>query len=431
MQPSPLTRLPARFLAAGLLSLTAVLVPATTAAAHPFGTPPVARVVADGTVAEVTWSAEPDDLDVLRETAGEAGPAAYLRTHVAVSQRGATCASVGVDADALDERGAVLRFRCPAPVDEIALAVTALTDVDAAYRTLSVTTAGSGGLHTKDAPTRVLVLSGGTAGSPDAAAGLWTEDLAGLLDGGVFLPVALAAAVVMGATHACAPGHGKTLAAGYLVGGRGRRRDAVWLGAVVALMHTVSVAVLGVGWWLAAAHAPDIGMVTRWLHVAAGVIVVAVGLVLLRRHLRAGRHAHPAESRKAHHHHHQHGHSHSHSHDVIPPRALLTRRGIVLLGTSGGLLPSPSAFLVLLSGLLTGRAGAALLLVAAFGAGMALAPASVGLAVVHGRDALLARASAAPFVRTWSRRAPLLAAAAVTLSGATATALAVGAALAG
>ncbi|MFF6980902.1 hypothetical protein ACFZAV_25090 [Streptomyces sp. NPDC008343] len=56
---------------------------------------------------------------------------------------------------------------------------------------------------------------------------------------------------------------------------------------------------------------------------------------------------------------------HGHSYTIPTPQALLTCRGILLLGTSGGLLPSPSAFLVLLSGLLSGRIGTAIAMVAA------------------------------------------------------------------
>ncbi|WP_208949194.1 hypothetical protein [Streptomyces violaceusniger] len=97
-----------------------------------------------------------------------------------------------------------------------------------------------------------------------------------------------------------------------------------------------------------------------------------------------------------------------------------------MLGTSGGLLPSPSAFLVLLTGLLTGRTGIALAMVAAFGAGMALTLMSVGLIVLRGRDALLDRASRSAVLRIWVPRIPLFAASAVAAGGAVAAALAAG-----
>lgn len=256
--------------------------------------------------------------------------------------------------------------------------------------------------------------------------------LVGLLDQQVFLPLALLAAVVLGAGHACAPGHGKTLAAAYLVGGRARSRDALLLGLAVAAMHTFSVAVLGVGWYVLAGAAPDLGALTRWLQLGVALVVLAVGLGLLRRHLlrsSSGRTTPPVPAAGGHHHGtHHHGMSHQHHQHHDPDRhrhaqhhadvagALLTRRGLLTLGAAGGLLPSPAAFLVLITGLFTGQALSAGLLVAAFGLGMAATLGGLGWAVLRGRDALL-RHAASPQVQRWAGRLPLAAAAAVVLGG--------------
>ncbi|QIK11333.1 hypothetical protein G7Z12_15200 [Streptomyces sp. ID38640] len=387
---------------------------AGTAQAHPFGTPPVVKIETAGATpsnaVDATWSAQPDDVAVLKQESGgdETG---YLRAHIAVRQHGHHCR---VDR----AEGRKLHFVCPRPVDRIDLTVTALTDIDPAYRTLSVTDAGRGGLHTAQEPTRTLALTPADTGSGAASsARAWTTDLTSLLDHGAALPVALLVAMTVGALHACAPGHGKSLAGGYLVGGRGRARDAVWLGGIVAVMHTFSVAVLATGWWLAAHSTPDIAALTGWLQLIAALVVAGVGVSLLRRHLR---------HRKHHHHTHDHedGHRHGHSHHLPDAPSLLTWRGLVLLGASGGLLPSPSAFLVLLTGLLTGKVAIALAMVAAFGLGMALTLTGVGLIVLRGRDALLNRVSRSPALRTWSLRIPLLAASAVVAGGTVASAVA-------
>lgn len=109
----------------------------------------------------------------------------------------------------------------------LAVTITALNDVDPKYRTISVTPSGSGGLHTAEEPTHTLTLAPSGSGASGAAAGprepfsVWTTDLSGLLAHRVVLPLALLVAAAVGAFHACAPGHGKTLAAGFLVGGRG------------------------------------------------------------------------------------------------------------------------------------------------------------------------------------------------------------------
>ncbi|MGA6153484.1 hypothetical protein ACPEIC_09115 [Stenotrophomonas sp. NPDC087984] len=401
---------------------------AGTAQAHPFGAPPVVRVEAAGSAVETTWSAQRDDVAALREKA-DGDVAGYLRAHIAVRQDGGPCRADRAD-------GMTLHFVCPRPVDRITLTVTVLTDVHPAYRTLSVTDQGGGGLHTAKEPTRTLALTAAAAAnSPSSRGGWtsWTTDLVSLLDHGAAIPVALLVAAAVGALHACAPGHGKSLAAGYLVGGRGRPRDAVWLGGIVAVMHTLSVAVLAVGWWLAAKNAPDMKLLTGWLQLVAALVVAGVGVSLLWRHLRHRGHHHPHHHGHGHSHHghshpdhSHHGHGHGHSHHIPDAPSLLTWRGLVVLGTSGGLLPSPSAFLVLLTGLLTGRTGIALAMVAAFGAGMALTLMSVGLIVLRGRDALLDRASRSALLRTWVPRIPLFAASAVAAGGAVAAALAAG-----
>ncbi|MER5710339.1 hypothetical protein [Streptomyces sp. NPDC002122] len=404
-----------------LLLMTAVLAllfgSAGTAQAHPFGTPPVVKAEAAGTAVDVTWSAQRDDVAVLEKQSG-GDTAGYLSTHIAVRQDGRACR---VDR----ATGLTLRLVCPRPVDRIDLTVTALTDVNPAYRTLSVAGTGSGGLHTAKEPTRTLALTAvADASGAGTSAWSWTTDLTSLLDHGAALPVALLVAAAVGALHACAPGHGKSLAAGYLVGGRGRPRDAVWLGGIVAVMHTFSVTALAVGWWLAANSTPDIAALTGWLQLIAALVVAGVGAGLLRRHLRHRKHHH----HHVHEHQHQHGHSHEHGHSHHIPDApsLLTWRGLLLLGTSGGLLPSPSAFLVLLTGLLTGKLALALAMVAAFGLGMALTLTGVGLIVLRGRDALLDRVSRSPALRTWTLRVPLLAASAVVAGGTVASAVAAG-----
>ncbi|SFY00507.1 hypothetical protein OH786_29080 [Streptomyces atratus] len=402
---------------------------AGTAQAHPFGTPPVVRVEAAGPSAvDATWSAQQDDVAVLRKSSG-GDVTGYLRAHIVVRQDGSPCPADRVD-------GMTLHFSCPHPVDRITLTVTALTDTDAAYRTLSVTDAGSGGLHTAKEPTRTLALKSDARADSGSPGGSWTSDLSSLLDRGVALWTALLVAAAVGALHACAPGHGKSLAAGYLVGGRGRPRDAVWLGGVVAVMHTLSVTVLAIGWWLAAKKAPDMEALTEWLQLAAALVVAGVGAGLLRRNLRhrGHHHAHRHEHGQEHGQEHGHGHSpdghdasghgHGHSHEIPDAPSLLTWRGLVLLGASGGLLPSPSAFLVLLTGLLTGKVGFALAMVASFGAGMALTLTGVGLIVLRGRDALLDRVSRSSLLRTWTPRIPLFAASAVVAGGTVASALA-------
>ncbi|MEV0811388.1 cobalt transporter [Micromonospora sp. NPDC050200] len=219
-----------------------------------------------------------------------------------------------------------------------------------------------------------------------------------------FVPVALVIAFVAGAAHGLAPGHGKSLAAAYLIGSRGRVRDAAWLGFSVAAMHTVSVLAIAVAWtFLSLSDLVSLERLTTGLQLMAGLAVVAVGLWLLRRHLRRHGPGHP--------------HGHSHSHDHGHGHTSTSRPGLLLLGMSGGLTPSPAAFLVLVTGIFAGRIGFALVLVVCFGLGLAAVLFTVGLMALTGRSLVVRVAESHALLQLATRVAPVLAACGITLIG--------------
>ncbi|MEO5678202.1 MAG: hypothetical protein ABIS47_00875, partial [Acidimicrobiales bacterium] len=96
--------------------------------------------------------------------------------------------------------------------------------------------------------------------------------------------------------------------------------------------------------------------------------------------------------------HHNHGPG-GHSHDLPEGTKPLSRRGLVLLATSGGLLPSPSAVLVVVAGFAAGRVALGLSLVLAFSIGLAATLSAVGIALVLGRRVLERRQHAGAVVR--------------------------------
>jgi hypothetical protein len=141
----------------------------------------------------------------------------------------------------------------------------------------------------------------------------------------------LLAAFGWGALHALSPGHGKAMVAAYLVGTRGTPRDAVALGGIVTVTHTIGVFALGlVTLALSAYVLPE--QLYPWLNLASGVLVVLVGVAVLRSRMRArgSVHAHH-DHHEHHHHHHDHGHHHHHHHDDAP-----SRRGLLAMGASAG-----------------------------------------------------------------------------------------------
>lgn len=206
--------------------------------------------------------------------------------------------------------------------------------------------------------------------------------------------LALATAVGLGALHALEPGHGKTVAAAYLVGSRATARHVVLLGLTVTIMHTSSIFLLGLVTLFASQFiVPE--HLLPWLALASGLIVIVIGVRMFLSRLRqpsAGA-AHRHDQAYTHDHHghaheqHDHDPTHSHNHDHLPPAltgSAMNWRSVLAIGVSGGLLPCPAGLVVLLSAISLGRVGFGLLLIVAFSAGLALVLSGVGFAVVYG-----------------------------------------------
>lgn len=113
----------------------------------------------------------------------------------------------------------------------------------------------------------------------------------------------------LGALHAATPGHGKTIAAAYLVGARGRPIDALVLGIFVTLSHTSGIvlvavlATLGSAWFV-----PH--RIEAYLAVMTGLLVIGIGVWLVRTQWNA-------MPKRVAHHRHQHG-DHPHEHGGHP-----------------------------------------------------------------------------------------------------------------
>jgi nickel/cobalt exporter len=238
----------------------------------------------------------------------------------------------------------------------------------------------------------------------------------------------------LGAVHAATPGHGKTIAAAYIVGARGRPVDAWILGIFVTLSHTSGIVLVGV---LASLGLP--GMVPKrieaWLALFTGLLVIGIGLWTLwtQRELfavagwalkpareavpavamqytpvAAGAHQHSHGSMYGHAHDHAHPHTHEHAHlhehghdhhhhedapgyhshgwgfkhthnvDLVANRRP-SMWVLIGLGVAGGLLPDPAALAILLSALAQGKVMLGLGTVLVFSLGFAATLVVVGV----------------------------------------------------
>jgi ABC-type nickel/cobalt efflux system permease component RcnA len=284
--------------------------------------------------------------------------------------------------------------------------------------------------------------------------------------------VAVALAIVLGASHALLPGHGKTVMAAYIAGRQGTARDAVVVGATVTATHTGGVLLLGLALTISSSLAGE--TVLAWLGIASGLLIAGLGASLLigsARHRPSGlHHGHRHGGRGHSHdhghggHHHRTGHAHGHDEDgaahdrapgasrrslvlqvasssgeaeqprperarvastkvgrrsggavAIAERPRTTRRAVIIdrkaapvptpgappvsrralvgMGIAGGLVPSPSALIVLLSAIALGRTAFGVLLVIGYGVGMAGTLTVAGLLLVRVRDRYQRRAA--------------------------------------
>ena len=241
---------------------------------------------------------------------------------------------------------------------------------------------------------------------------------------------ALLAAMLLGALHAFAPGHGKTVVGAYLVGSRASARHAAFLGLTVTVTHTLGVFALGFATLFASAYVvPE--RIFPLLGLVSGLVVLVMGLTLSIQRWPAARdalrHSAPRAFRSAHAHAHagyvsarlqpaQGGngwHSHGGTWHTHTPPADVSWRSLLALGVSGGLVPCPSAMVLLLAAVALNRTAFGLLLVVAFSAGLALTLGAIGIVFLYARNRLPS-GSRAP---RWTRVVPLASAAAIALVG--------------
>ncbi|MEQ8974991.1 MAG: sulfite exporter TauE/SafE family protein [Coleofasciculus sp. C1-SOL-03] len=175
--------------------------------------------------------------------------------------------------------------------------------------------------------------------------------------------IGIAIAFGFGAVHALSPGHGKTLVSAYFIGSQGTPQQAVLLGLTITFTHTLSIFILGVIALFASQYVlPEQSYPV--LSLVSGLTIGIVGLSLLRKRL----------------HSHSHFHSHSHAHK---PTSLSS---LVKLGIAGGLIPCPSALVMLLSAVALHQISYGLFLVGGFSLGLASVLVILGVIAIYARQ---------------------------------------------
>jgi nickel/cobalt exporter len=213
-------------------------------------------------------------------------------------------------------------------------------------------------------------------------------------------------AFILGALHALSPGHGKAMVAAYLVGTRGRVTDAVRLGVVVTVSHVLSVIILGVV-ALVLSHYTLSEDIYPWLGVASGVLIFLTGYFMLARTAFASNN----------HNHHDHGHDHSHGphhkgHDE-GTHGVHSLKEIISLGVAGGMVPCPSAIVILLFAVAVNRIVTGLLLILSFSLGLAAVLILIGVLTVTASNRIERLGSGV----VWIKRLPIFTAGIIMVLG--------------
>jgi nickel/cobalt exporter len=229
----------------------------------------------------------------------------------------------------------------------------------------------------------------------------------------------LGIAFLLGAGHALSPGHGKSMVAAYLVGSRGTPLDAIVLGLVTAIAHMLTVFLLGLVALFASQYVlPE--QLYPFLGPIAGLTVCGVGCWLLVKYLK-----NPSAPDCHHHHHDLEPHSHEHSHDRPHAHSHSESEGtlgsLIAMGVAGGIIPCPSALVLLLTAIGLNQTVYGMFLIGSFSLGLAAVLVGIGLAVLYARQWF----DFLPESSRLRRYLPVVSAIAVILTGAILTAYSV------
>jgi len=227
-------------------------------------------------------------------------------------------------------------------------------------------------------------------------------------EGGLHAWLYIPAAIVLGALHGLEPGHSKTMMAAFIIAIRGTVAQAVLLGVCAAFSHSLIIWLLA-GLALHYGSQWNAGTTEPYFQLATAVIIIGLAIWMAWRTARDIRaeagHGHEHDGHHHHdhdhsHEHHTHDHDHSHSREDAAAKVAgyqdahelahaseieqrfagrsVTTAQIALFGLTGGLLPCPAAFTIVLVCLQLKRFALGIAMVFAFSVGLALTLVTVG-----------------------------------------------------
>lgn len=183
----------------------------------------------------------------------------------------------------------------------------------------------------------------------------------------------------LGALHSLEPGHGKGVITAYLISSGAKIKDAIGIGLISALAHTLSITLIAISATSAVKVLVPENLI-HWLQFISGIVVIYIGLsIIIKRFFdyHETKHktyrAHESDNCTSHctHHHLEH--------DCVPS----SRSSLFLTGFFIGIVPCPSALAILLAAVSADRIPLGLGLVGAFSIGGAITMIAIAVFVVR------------------------------------------------
>ena len=164
----------------------------------------------------------------------------------------------------------------------------------------------------------------------------------------------MVSAFLLGALHALEPGHGKSIMAVFVMGTDADIKDALLLGLTIVLSHVIVVMALGVA-SIYLVETLSVDLTHDIMSLIGGAMLIGVGVWIIRKFY----------------------YPHEHTID--------TKKGVIAIGLSTGLIPCPAALAILLFSISNDQVYNGLFYVLVFSIGLAIAVTSLSIVFVKGK----------------------------------------------
>ena len=191
----------------------------------------------------------------------------------------------------------------------------------------------------------------------------------------------LPAVIGLGALHSLEPGHGKGVITAYLISSGAKIKDAIAIGLISALAHTLSITLIAISASSAIKVLVPENLI-HWFQLISGIVVIYIGLNIITQKFfdyyeakQKPNKAHESKTCAC--------SSHCNHHHFKPHSVRSSRFNLFLTGFFTGIVPCPSALAILLAAVSANKIPLGLELVGAFSIGGSITMVAIAVFVVR------------------------------------------------